>query len=205
MIATALELYNTIRKFYREIPEQTFCELEALCENPLPLCAQKTLVINFDDIKDEYCRQARIDKLSSVDAIGLNRSKNIFCFIEVKSWSKFAEHTDNVNEAMISSQISRYDFQKKFDDSKAICINITGDNDIFKNIKTAFFIVSDISPKIQPLHALAESLSVLANTSSIWENEYNKQMESKASGIKPSDVDKYYISCKDLDSFLAAV
>lgn len=96
------------------------CATKARCER-----RQATQLLNFDDVKGQYCSKNNCPSLSSVDGYGYKGS--LYCFIEIKGWLDFMKWTpkEEINELTISYQADRYDFKKKIIDSVAICRKAT--------------------------------------------------------------------------------
>lgn len=208
---TAQEVFKAVEAYALNAPK-TVCDLNGRC-TPNRQCAspQTTLMVDFDPVKTKWNISHKQPSMSSVD--GLACSRDVLCFVEVKSTVDFTSFwikpnlTDSQNSETINRQMAKYSssLQKKFVDSMGICQGITGDSHFFDGMSIRYVLVTDID--LNPLANFATQLSQLATGSSNWELIYASMLGSTfdkttaiLSGIKTS-----YKSCREMDNFLSGL
>ena len=203
---TSRELFKKLRTQHRQLVGP-LCRLHSLCQSA-SFCAKpvSTPVINFDKIKELYCKKKGIIHMPpSVDAISISHSGNTFCFIELKSWVKYLLYTKDVNADSINRQVNRYHFREKLEASIAICSEMS-DPDFFNVNDFAYLIVTDAQAqlRIDAARSFAMAMFSLAETSSqCWRPECiaaTNRAISKFHGINVR-----HISCQDFDKVLAGM
>lgn len=175
------------------------CELHKPCATT-PRCSWESAkrFVNFDDVKNAYCKEHQVISCASVD--GLSEKNEKLLFVEIKGWVDFLQYQKKNVEKKIEKQVSGYDFVKKLKDSIDICNDYASNPKFCNADHLAYIIVTDIDIKEQPLQTLQGNLMALAQTSSSLEVLCNKYMLSKISSRK--GIHTYYKQCKELDLFI---
>lgn len=204
---TPLELYSALLEEYPNHLVDSICCVEKTCARN-SFCADKQYypVLDFDKVKEEYCRVNRLPTPKSVDAVCLGEKQTHFCFVELKGWSKYIEsickENDSDNKAQKpTDKVKKYELDKKLQDSQELCKRIVEDPDSFSTIRTVFFLVTDIDVRSHGIEYFADSLFTLSGTSSdiysLCVSEARKTLDSEI------HIDHYYVYCREFDSYLA--
>jgi hypothetical protein len=186
------------------------CSLHKPCKGNYCSLPQNTQVIDFDSVKEKWDKAHKNSSHSSVDALAYNKK---LCFVEIKGWIKFLENqkilkkdsltekdTDTLKKK-IDKQSASYDYQKKLLDSIILCENISGQNNIGKDVPIQFILVTDINPATSPIESFAEQLFMLANTSTSWEKICSETMYNHLKDQLGTN-NTFFIQCKDFDDFI---
>lgn len=206
---SAKYIFDCILK-YADNGTVSLCSLHAPCEGNFCGTPQKTQVIEFDNVKRKWDDSLKQPHHSSVDALTYN---NKLCFVEIKGWTKFlekqkilkkknlTEKDEDILRDKIDRQSASYDYQKKFLDSIILCENISGQNDISKNIPILFILVTDINPVTNPIELFSEQLNMLANTSTNWNKIcYDSMYKHLKNQLGTNNI--FFINCKEFDDFI---
>ncbi len=71
----------------------TWSTEKPLCKIPKSCCPNcTTLVFDFDEIKDSFCKKLAISSLNSADSIYLDEPRNTIYFLEMKDLQKYRQH-----------------------------------------------------------------------------------------------------------------
>ena len=204
---TPRDLFKKLRMQHRLLVSP-LCRLHSLCQSDYH-CNRptKTPVINFDKIKEQYCKKRNIIYMPpSVDAISISQSGNTFCFIELKSWVKYLVHTKHdISTGSINRQLKRYHFREKLQSSMKICTEMS-DRDFFKVNNFAYLIVTDAEAqlRIDAAKSFALAMFSLAETSSRkWRPECIAATDRAISKFRGINV--RHISCQDFDKVIASL
>ncbi len=203
---TVRELFKKLRTQHRALVGP-LCRLHSLCQTA-DYCTQpaKTPVINFDRIKEIYCRKKGIIHMPpSVDAITISHSGHTFCFIELKSWVKYLAYTKNVDAEAIDRQVHRNHFREKLQASMQICTEMS-DPDFFSVNDFAYLIVTDADAQLRTdaAQSFAMAMFSLAETSSRrWRPECIAATDRAISKFRGINV--RHISCQNLDKTLSTL
>lgn len=192
--------------------KEGWTEATTICALHDPLCScklkSKTVVINFDKVKDGYAKYHKIISPASVDA--LRNNGNELAFIETKGWKKFLQH-NKVTGAKIDKKSQDHAYKKKLDDSLNICFttireqHLTSEEE-FCRCPKRYVIVTDVQPVNNPLASLAVNLQMLATTSTSWEEMCWQKMQSDVKEIPQEDYahlnmkHPHLVSCFDFDA-----
>ena len=193
------EIYKALLG-YKNV-ESDMCSQKSQC-TIFSTCSAKsvTKVIDFDKIKDEYCKSNAIHPLwKSVDGVCAKQDDSLFLFIEKKSWLQFFVHQEH-SEEKVSEQANDFSLNDKYEKSVEICSKITGQMNLFTEDNHAFLFFSDINPDDSPLIALQYNLNMLAGTST----------DIKAFAVETThqEIDKVkckkrrYVFCRNFDNFI---
>lgn len=193
------EIYNALLA-YKNV-ECDMCMLKSQCTS-FSTCGAKsvTKVIDFDEIKNEYCRINAIHPMwKSVDGVCAKQNDSLFLFIEKKSWSQFFAHQEH-SEGRVLEQANDFSLNEKYEKSVEICNSIIGQNDLFTEDNHAFLFFSDINPDTSPLTAFQYNLNMLAGTST--------EIQSSAISASNQEIEKVtckkkrFVFCRDFDRFM---
>lgn len=201
---TNREFFKKLRTKHRHLVSR-LCRLHSLCQNgDCCLSPSAVPVINFDKIKEDYCRRLGIIQMPpSVDAVTISHSGATFCFVELKSWVKYLIYSKDVDGQSIERQVRRYHFREKLEASMAICTEMS-DPDFFRVNDYAYLIVTDAEAdiKVDAARSFAMAMFTLAETSSRkWRPQCadaTQRAISKFRGIKVR-----HVSCQEFDKVLA--
>ena len=201
---TNREFFKKLRMQHRQLVSR-LCRLHSLCQNGDCCLSPSTMpVINFDKIKEDYCRRLGIIQMPpSVDAVTISRSGNTFCFIELKSWVKYLVYSKDVDGQSIERQVKRYHFREKLEASMAICTEMS-DPDFFRVNDYAYLIVTDAEAdiKVDAARSFAMAMFTLAETSSRkWRPQCAAVTQRAVSKFRGVNV--RHISCQEFDKVLA--
>lgn len=195
----AKDLYDLILSTYPSVTEGAICDLHKPCSKHRE-CSIKlsNKYIDFDAVETEFDR-GRVSR-PSVDAV--KNAGPYFCFIEIKGWKKYLEW-NTPSEKGIQEQ-AEYDLKGKLETSEEICVAISGQHNIFRQIPEVFILVTDIDVNEYGIESIHSDLMALAVSSSDWEAKCNSILEQQLNKqiIK---IPKYYVNCKKLDDKLSSI
>ena len=206
---SAKYVFDCILK-YSDNGTVSLCLLHKPCIGNFCGKPQQTQVIDFDSVKEKWDKAHKISSHSSVDALTYN---NKLCFVEIKGWKKFLENQkllkknsltekdEDILRDKIDRQSASYDYQKKLLDSIILCENISGQNNISKDVPILFILVTDINPRINPIESFAEQLFMLASTSTSWEKICSETMYNHLKSQLGTD-NTFFIQCNKFDDFI---
>lgn len=196
---TAKELYEFIGSITK-LPENIICDLHKPCAYPHKHECEEILthkLINFDDVKTFIQKGRKGPQRSSVD--GYTYEKEWYCFVEIKGWKIFLNRNPVANEEEINKQAERYDLEKKYSESRDICLSLSKEKNLFKDKKIAFFLVSDIDDqKGSGLYSLVANLNKLGVRTPTREDYCNQALQNKLDSL-PKEVSTFYVECKKFD------
>lgn len=209
---TAKELFCFLDSVLSKVGEHSpvsICYLHKPCKTGRKCSTGSSWpVIDFDKIKDVYCKCKKKGSLSSVD--GYTHNNNIFCFVEIKGWNEFLQHNIlKLNQAKITKQANRYDFKKKLLESAEICRQSVHDENLFKEQSLAAIILTDIDTTLfsnfEPgLLSFNTNLQLLSQKEVKIEDICNTSIRKRMDTI-PSEFNQYYISCWDFDRLMRKI
>lgn len=202
---TSEELYSLLVQRYKVHANVSICSLHKPCSGH-PQCGPKgssTEVMNFDDVMTAFQRAKGEPAHPSVDAVCA--APNSFCFVEIKGWQKFLEWTKGLTEAKIKEKAEEYDLALKLSESKSLCCEVSGDQDLFNKLGESFILVTDIVVSNKDavdsaLQGLNNNLLALAITSNKWYSICNSSMQEQLD--KHISIPTYYVQCKDFDNLV---
>lgn len=194
---TAGEIVEKL-KDYSSINLQPVCSLHKECR-PKPRCGayQYSLALNFDKVKETYCKNKGISSKASADGVTERSGKLVF--IEIKGWDEFLNRLPRYNTSKIEKQAKKYTDIKKCIDSIDICKDITAIND-FSKIEFYYILVTDIDTKVNPLDRIMWNLDRLAGDSTKIQTVCNLLIEENLNNnFEGLDVKYKYYHCRQLD------
>lgn len=192
----AYEIYKCIKE-YVALGDKVFCDLHK-CASP-DNCGHKQnhCMLNFDEVKDAYCRNKRITPCKSADGLTYNNNGILFV-IEIKGWELYNKYSKPKTEQEVKDKVGEYGLSVKLSDSLIICKDILGKlGEII--VPIVYLVVSDI--KNEGIESIASNLSLLAETSSSFSHTYGNEIKSQLSSI--SDIDVGFVeNCQEIDNEL---
>lgn len=197
-------IYNFL-KTYKNC-ESDMCSLKSVCTE-YHSCSSKstTKVIDFDVIKNEYCKQHAIQpNWKSVDGVCAKKDNSLFLFVEKKSWTQFFLNQKDSSDINIVDQSLKFGLEEKYEKSVTICENIIGQGNIFTNDNHAFIFFTDIPSNANSIEVLNYKLNLLGLTASYVSNEKIIQAQN-ASKIQMEKVvcsKRFYKFCRNFDKFI---
>jgi hypothetical protein len=160
------------------------------------------VVFDFDQVTKDYRQHKKMPSCASVDA--LTENKDTICFVEMKGWKDFLDHTANISEYKIQKQAAKYNLAYKLSCSIETCIGLlcdeagVGAESDFLSTSKCYIVVTDINIQQDPLISLASNLNLLAETASDWETICWKHLKEKVEQVK--GMKTLFVSCRDFDS-----
>lgn len=213
----ASELYqHIIQESDTSVTEQTICILtvnNAMKKKGIFECnrcpiKQNTVLLNFDAVKNLYCKNHKIKKtLSSADGVIYSKNKdNMFYFIEIKSAQEVLDNPkSNFSQGKITIQGQAKEFIKKSSSklphSIQICEGFVKQTNLFQedNLQTGFVFVTDIDTKTQPENSIVMNLHRLREEDN-YKQSFNKYMRDNMSNIPNRfHTSLYYTYCQKFD------
>lgn len=189
-------IYEYIKK-YASLGNNVFCDLHK-CASP-DKCERKQnhCMLNFDEVKDAYCRNKRIISCKSADGLSYNDNGILFV-IEIKGWELYNKYSKPETEQEVKDKVGEYGLSVKLSDSLMICKDVLGElGEII--VPIVYLVVSDI--KNEGIESIASNLSLLAETSSSFSHTYGDEIKSQLSSI--SDIDVGFVeNCQGIDNEL---
>lgn len=206
-IWTARRLYGAL-SFYVQAASTSLCMLHKAepripCPNSSHFCGNvsKVPVLDFDAVKDEFCRGRGNRQLKSVDAVTYKGGQ--FLFIEIKSWQNFEANQIKKNDPptivqqKIERQANDFNLKKKVEDSIKICISLTKCSKLFGKFSVMYVLVTDVNDVVDPLDRLKGWLDVLSyNSIRIPDFKRATEKELHSTGMVTR-----YQPCREFDSF----
>ena len=196
---TSQQLYDTIKRMYPLSEVLSICYAEQAClRNGFCTHSQSIRVINFDSVKDEFCK-GYPEKPSSVDVICVSGTDKVFYFVELKGWKKYIENVSKQKHTP-KDTVEGYKLSKKLSDSQNICKQIASNKELFSDIPIRFLLVTDIETKTHGIESFHSLLNQLGETSS---NIYLECLQLARNTLDLEiGIDRDYISCQDFDEFI---
>lgn len=190
------EIYKCIKE-YVALGDKVFCDLHK-CASP-DNCGHKQnhCMLNFDEVKDAYCRNKRITPCKSADGLTYNNNGILFV-IEIKGWELYNKYSKPKTEQEVKDKVGEYGLSVKLSDSLIICKDVLGKlGEII--VPIVYLVVRDI--KNEGIESIASNLSLLAETSSSFSHTYGNEIKSQLSSI--SDIDVGFVeNCQKIDNEL---
>lgn len=204
MITIPVDLYAKLLSDFN-LSEKIICDLHKPCnkaDGHRCTAALAHKVIDFDKVKTEYQRGKFGPQKASTD--GFTFKDNLFCFVELKGWEDFLIFHTNIAtlQSEIKEQTEKYNLNKKLTDSMLICKDVAQNEDLFKDAKIAFILVTDIDIEDDGTMEFYTDLMSLAETSTNWKVVCNRELKGKLSTL-PSAINTYYIKCQEFDNVIA--
>lgn len=199
---TPHDLYELIKGMYPHSEVPSICYTDKSClRNGFCTHVQSTKVINFDKVKDDFCK-GQSEKPASVDAICISGSDKVFYFIELKGWKKYLE-TQSKQRRSPQETVEGYKLSAKLSDSQRLCERLTSSSKLFADIPIRFLLVTDIDTKTHGIESFHSMLNQLGQTSTnIYLDCLQLARNTLESEIK---IEREYISCKEFDSHMKSV
>lgn len=210
---TAQEIYNHIKNQYSS-SETTICHLHqprphvACCLDEQFKCSNPSQikVLNFDHITSEYCGNQGISVCSSTDAISYKNRYLIF--VEIKGWRQFIKYSlsNAYNKDKIEDQESKYDLNKKIEESISTCEKIIAPDSMPVDDEIIYILVIDTSTKQHGAKwQLLQNLNLLAyDSSSIYRTIDDVTERDLQSSIK-RPIRKMRVYCQNFDKTYAGI
>lgn len=210
---TAQEIYNHIKNQYSS-SETTICHLHqprphvACCLDAQFKCSNpsQTKVLNFDQITSDYCSNQGISVCSSTDA--LSYKNNYLIFVEIKGWRQFIKYSlsNAYNKDKIEDQESKYDLNKKIEESISTCEKIIAPDSMPVDDEIIYILVIDTSTKQHGAKwQLLQNLNLLAyDSSSIYRTIDDVTERDLQSSIK-RPIRKMRVFCQNFDKTYAGI
>lgn len=179
----------------------SLCSLHRPCSVTKKCAAGgKQPVFDFDQITKEYRQRRGLPSCASVDA--LTAKGESICFVEIKGWQEYLEHTPRLSENKIRKQTERYDLAYKLSCSIQTLLSLLCEQDEtlemrFADTPKCYIIVTDVDVRQNPLESFAGNLNLLAETASSWEHVCWKYLKEKAEQVK--EMKTVFISCREFD------
>ncbi len=198
---TPSDIYQSILEQTGIVPV-TLCDLHKRCKKTR-CCSKESKVeqLDFDTVKKLWCKKNGKASCRSVD--GLTYNADTLFLVEMKGTWEFIHYQENSYEN-IDKQINSYELQAKCLDSVGICENMTQTEQLCKLMHVVFLLVTDVDPEKDPLRAFAESLDMLATTSTNWEKVYTdslaERLDKEMVGL--SDIKSHFVFCKRIDDYI---
>ncbi len=209
IVPLSYQYIETIRMAYG-LAYTSICRLHKPCRiKGECVTEQQTLLLDFEAVKDRWCKRRKKKSCSSVDAIVAKDMK--LCFLEIKGWKMFIKKrldlllSENDKEPFIDNQLQSYDFQDKLYDSIGICEDELGIDDLSSKCDIVYLLITDVDVFADPLLELDTTLLMLANTSTLWETVCARKMRTAflASAQLNDRIHYYFESCRKLDEFFS--
>jgi hypothetical protein len=198
---TAADLYELLKQYG---DEKILCDLHKPCAVNQG-CSQRQVIelIDFDMVSHCYQKCIGSPNIASVD--GYTYKGDAYCFVEIKGWKKYLEYNKVVTTETVKKQASRYDLEGKLIKSIGLCERLA-EGDIFDGKTVYYILVTDISVEHNPLESLANSLDLLAQTSSdesVCAAALGEILNSVC--INKLKIIKQYVQCCDFDGLMGQI
>lgn len=196
---TAEDLYTYLSDKFG-LPSVILCDLHKPCNTSAKRRCGEVLshnLINFDDVKSAFQKGNPGPQKASSD--GYTFQGEWFCFVEIKGWKDYLKYNPDSPADDIISKASEYNLLKKYQDTLYVCQQITKDDNLFKDKKMAFFLVTDIETNSSGISRLAGNLNLLATKIPSKEDICNQALSNQLNSI-PQNVMKLYVECGQFDS-----
>ena len=190
------KIYEYIKQ-YAALGDKVLCDLHK-CDSP-DKCGHKQnhCMLNFDEVKDVYCRNKGITPCKSADGLTYNNNGILFV-IEIKGWELYNKYSKPKTEQEVKDKVGEYGLSVKLSDSLIICKAVLEKlklGEVF--VPIVYLVVSDI--KNEGIESIASNLSLLAETSSSFSHTYGNEIKSQLSSI--SDIDVGFVeNCQEIDN-----
>lgn len=193
----ASQIYKLI-KAYASLDDKVFCDLHKCADANKCELPQHHFMLNFDNVKDTYCRNNKLTPCKSADGLSYNNNGILF-LIEIKGWNLYKEHDNPQSEQKVKDKVDKYRLAVKLTDSLNICKNVLPKVETI-TVPIVYLVVSDIR-RNEGLESIENNLALLAETSSDLSNVYEEEIKSQLSLI--SDIDYGFVeNCQQIDQEL---
>lgn len=194
----AKELYDLVLVTYPQAGEFMVCDLHKPCKASRQCGSMATKhLIDFDTVECEYDRGK--PSRSSVDAIAV--AGNTFCFIELKGWVEYLKHNIPTTDGI--KKKANYNLKDKLAVSEGICVDLSGQENLFNDIPEVFILVTDIDAQNGGIENFRSNLMALSQTSSSWISVCNQALDTELK--RQISISKYYTDCRHLDGMLERI
>lgn len=181
---------------YASLESLTFCDLHKCMEPDKCKRPQQHEMLNFDEVKNVYCKESGIRHYKSADGLSYNDNSILF-FIEIKGWKLYQKHANPQSEKEVREKVNKYGLSKKLHDSLIICRSILSKKKASVTVPVVYLVVSDIK-RDEAVEEIEHSLLLLSETSSNLSHVYEEEIQYSLSDI--SDIDFGFISdCRRID------
>ncbi len=163
--------------------EQSFFISKKINEIEKSCCAsQECEIIDFDETAKKISMQQALQTVSSCDGLKICSQYNRIDFIELKGFEFFKKHrlkssmNNEEQKNIISTQVNKFDFNKKLKDSLFLLDVIvrlnsfsvtTSEQKKFFDSKKRYFIVTDLTSDKDGIGSFMLTMSFLSHTASI--------------------------------------
>lgn len=198
-------LFERLRR-YASLSTTSICmlhnaEKRVSCPESQYFCGNESQksVVNFDAVKEVYCKNNRIGALSSVDAVTYKDKQ--FIFVEIKSWQNFERYhikdSDSPEEKKkkIEEKAEGFNLKKKIEESLRICKGISHDEHLFEKIPVIYILVTDVDTVVDPMKKFRARMAVLSYKSQNIPL-YNKFSIAQLNSLK---MNVRYVFCQKFD------
>lgn len=114
----APKIYSQI-KAYATLEDQTFCNLHKCAEPGKCDGLQHRMMLDFDKVKDTYCKKRGIRSCKSVDGLSYNDCGILF-IIEIKGWELYKKYANPKSVKEVKDKVEGYGLATKLSDSLVI-------------------------------------------------------------------------------------
>lgn len=192
----ASQIYSQI-KAYASLEDQAFCNLHKCVEPDKCDSPQHHKMLDFDKVKDTYCKEKGIQSCKSADGLSYNDNGVLFV-VEIKGWELYKRYRNPKTEQEVKNKVEKYGLPAKLSDSLMICRDILSKTEMSVVLPVVYLVVSDIK-KGEAVEEIEANLWLLSETSSDFSQIYGKEIESQLSKI-PEDIDYGFVAdCRDID------
>lgn len=195
-------------KRYASLAPTTLCKLHKAeshtpCPNSSRFCGIESSIpaINFDAVKDAYCKNKRVSSLPSVDAVMFKGDR--FLFVEIKSWQNFEYYqiktgdSQTVIQKMIVDKARGFKLKPKVEKSMEICRKISHNEHLFDKMPVTYVLVTDVDTVADPLLKFKVQLQVLS-----YKSVYIPLFTAVSiKQLATTGLDVRYVFCRKFDSF----
>lgn len=148
--------FKTFLKSHNLLVEKPICQIYKSC------CNSKIMIVDFDHIKDKFCKMLGISPLKSSDCLYLNETKNELLFVEMKDLDQHVHYQRKKfsaldDKAFMDQSFDKFELENKIIDSYMIVLSIIGYysyNKTFyadyldkKRLKIKFILLANISSR----------------------------------------------------------
>lgn len=209
---SANKIYTAIAAYLTDTATTDVCDMHSACspdKHKTYMCAGKKgsryPIIDFDKVKEAYCKTNSLKSTKSIDALALSPSGSRLCLIELKSWMMILEPPvqsgrSSATPTDVKAQSAKYAsaLPSKLSSSIALCRAIANDPALFSHLAIDYILLTDIDTEADAIGGFASNLSALAGTGSKLIPLCNRLSRDIMAGI--TDADTHYWHCRDLDT-----
>lgn len=192
----ASKVYEYIKK-YASLNDNTFCGLHKCVAPDICRDKQHHLMLNFDEVKNHFCRIRKISPHKSADGLSYNANGILF-IIEIKGWEAYYIHSNPNSGEKIQQKVAEYKLPKKLSDSLMICKDVLNVMSPI-TLPIVYLVVSDINN--EGIESIERNLLLLSETSTDFSKIYSASIKSVLNSIPDIDVG-FVENCRKIDEEL---